>query len=53
MHTYLTSSSDNAVMIAWASMHRFLKGDHDDYSVELLREWNIEDLETQVEHTLS
>ncbi|KAG5646284.1 hypothetical protein DXG03_003880 [Asterophora parasitica] len=28
-------SVDNAVMIGWASMHRFLAGDHDDYSIDL------------------
>lgn len=35
---------DNAVMIAWASMHRLLAGDYDDYSVELKPKWDIEDL---------
>ncbi|KAH8107829.1 glycoprotease family-domain-containing protein [Cristinia sonorae] len=36
--------TDNAVMIAWASMHRFLAGDYDDYSVTLRSKWKIEDL---------
>ena len=31
-------------MIAWASMQRFLKGDHDDYSVELRKDWKLEEL---------
>jgi len=35
---------DNAVMIAWASMHRFLAGDFDDYSIEHRAKWSIEDL---------
>lgn len=30
-------------------MGRFLKGEYDDYSVELLNVWDIEDLEKQVE----
>ncbi|KAG6891748.1 hypothetical protein C0992_006169 [Termitomyces sp. T32_za158] len=36
--------TDNAVMIAWASMHRFLAGDHDPYNIELLSKWNIDTL---------
>ncbi|TFK44575.1 Gcp-like domain-containing protein [Crucibulum laeve] len=36
--------TDNAVMIGWASMHRFLAGDYDDYGVELQPKWSIEDL---------
>jgi N6-L-threonylcarbamoyladenine synthase len=36
--------SDNAAMIAWAAMHRFLSNDHDDYSVELRAKWPIEEL---------
>jgi len=35
---------DNAVMIAWASMHRFAAGDTDDYGVLIRRKWGIEDL---------
>lgn len=38
------SVSDNAVMIGWTSMYRFLAGDYDDYSVELLSKWSIETL---------
>ncbi|KAH7885615.1 glycoprotease family-domain-containing protein [Phlebopus sp. FC_14] len=34
--------TDNAVMIAWASLHRFLARDYDDYSVELQAKWNID-----------
>ncbi|KAH9485285.1 tRNA N6-adenosine threonylcarbamoyltransferase [Psilocybe cubensis] len=36
--------TDNAVMIAWASMHRFLTNDTDPYSIELRPKWNIEEL---------
>lgn len=42
--SYLTCSLDNAVMVAWASMHRFLAGDTDDYTIALLHKWKIEDL---------
>ncbi|KAJ7039249.1 glycoprotease family-domain-containing protein [Mycena alexandri] len=35
---------DNAAMIAWASMHRFEAGDHDDYSVEPLPSWSLDAL---------
>ncbi|KZP34245.1 peptidase M22, glycoprotease [Athelia psychrophila] len=38
--------TDNAAMIAWASMHRFLAEDHDDYSIDLRAKWSIEDLST-------
>ncbi|TDL25975.1 peptidase M22, glycoprotease [Rickenella mellea] len=38
--------TDNAVMIAWASMDRFLRQEHDNYSIEHLSKWNIEDLQT-------
>ncbi|KAJ7078909.1 Gcp-like domain-containing protein [Mycena belliarum] len=37
--------TDNAVMIAWASMHRFLAHDHDNYEIGPLPEWSIEDLQ--------
>lgn len=37
--------TDNAAMIAWASMHRFENGDFDDYGVLSLPKWSIEDLE--------
>jgi hypothetical protein len=33
-------------MIAWAAMPRFLAGEHDDYTQEIMREWNIESLDT-------
>ncbi|KAL5507075.1 QRI7 [Sanghuangporus vaninii] len=36
--------TDNAAMIAWASMHRFLAGDTDDYSIESKPKWSIEEL---------
>ncbi|KAI0040638.1 glycoprotease [Auriscalpium vulgare] len=36
--------TDNAVMIAWASMHRFLAGDVDEYSILVRPKWNIEEL---------
>ncbi|KXN90195.1 tRNA N6-adenosine threonylcarbamoyltransferase [Leucoagaricus sp. SymC.cos] len=35
---------DNAVMIAWASMHRFLAGDHDSYDITTRTKWSIEEL---------
>ncbi|TFL01545.1 glycoprotease [Pterulicium gracile] len=36
--------TDNAAMIGWASMHRFLASDHDDYSIELRPKWDIQEL---------
>ncbi|KAF9222806.1 peptidase M22, glycoprotease [Gyrodon lividus] len=36
--------TDNAVMVGWASIYRFLAGDYDDYSVELRSKWSIETL---------
>ncbi|KAG6866607.1 hypothetical protein C0991_000717 [Blastosporella zonata] len=36
--------TDNAVMIAWASMHRFQAGDTDPYTIELLPKWDIDTL---------
>ncbi|RDB25348.1 putative tRNA N6-adenosine threonylcarbamoyltransferase, mitochondrial [Hypsizygus marmoreus] len=36
--------TDNAVMIAWASMHRFLARDHDEYTIGLRPKWSIEEL---------
>ncbi|KAG5352230.1 hypothetical protein C0989_003236 [Termitomyces sp. Mn162] len=36
--------ANNAVMIAWASMHRFLAGDYDPYTIEILSKWDIETL---------
>ena len=35
---------DNAAMIGWASMYRFLEGRTDDYSIEPRPKWSIEDL---------
>ena len=32
-------------MIGWASMHRFLAGESDDYSIQHYRKWNIEELD--------
>ncbi|KAK7057393.1 mitochondrial tRNA N6-adenosine threonylcarbamoyltransferase [Favolaschia claudopus] len=36
--------TDNAAMIAWASMHRFLAGSHDDFSINPLPVWSLADL---------
>ncbi|TFY57050.1 hypothetical protein EVG20_g8695 [Dentipellis fragilis] len=36
--------TDNAAMIAWASMPRFLAGDFDDYSIAIRPKWSIEEL---------
>ncbi|PCH43506.1 peptidase M22 glycoprotease [Wolfiporia cocos MD-104 SS10] len=38
--------TDNAVMIAWASMSRFLNGDTDDYTIDLRSKWSIEELDS-------
>ncbi|KAG6906217.1 hypothetical protein DXG01_015156 [Tephrocybe rancida] len=38
--------TDNAVMIAWAAMHRFLAGDTDPYTLELLPKWDIDTIRT-------
>ncbi|OAX40142.1 peptidase M22, glycoprotease [Rhizopogon vinicolor AM-OR11-026] len=40
----LCTDTDNAAMIAWSSMHRFLAGDYDDYTVELRAKWSIENI---------
>ncbi|KAI8975922.1 glycoprotease [Trametes punicea] len=40
--------TDNAAMIAWASMHRFLAGDTDEYSIESRPKWSLEELEDEV-----
>ncbi|KAL7281011.1 hypothetical protein ACG7TL_004313 [Trametes sanguinea] len=37
--------TDNAVMIAWAAMDRFLAGDTDPYSIESRPKWSLEELE--------
>lgn len=36
--------TDNAVMIAWASMHRFIAGNTDDYAILIRPKWSIQDL---------
>ncbi|KAL1696210.1 glycoprotease family-domain-containing protein [Schizophyllum commune] len=36
--------TDNAVMIGWASLHRFRAKDYDDYSINPMSKWSIEDL---------
>lgn len=38
------SHADNAVMIGWASMHRFLNNDTDPYEIDLLPKWPLEAL---------
>jgi N6-L-threonylcarbamoyladenine synthase len=45
---YSTHGTDNAAMIAWASMHRFLAGDYDGYDIGPLPKWSIEDLDRTV-----
>ncbi|VDC03612.1 unnamed protein product [Peniophora sp. CBMAI 1063] len=37
--------TDNAVMIAYASLYRFLVGDTDEYNVAIRKDWSLEDLE--------
>lgn len=37
-------STDNAAMIGWASMHRFLAGECDDFSLHHRRTWDLEEL---------
>lgn len=36
--------TDNAAMIGWASMHRFLAGDTDGYDCDLRVKWDIHEL---------
>ncbi|TFK25491.1 glycoprotease [Coprinopsis marcescibilis] len=36
--------TDNAAMIGWASMRRFLLKDYDEYEIELRPKWSLEDL---------
>jgi len=43
---------DNAVMVAWASMHRFQTQNHDDYSINLRAHWNIDNLNSDLGTTL-
>jgi tRNA A37 threonylcarbamoyltransferase TsaD len=40
----LMCRADNGVMIAWASMGRFLAGDFDGYDIDFRDKWSIEDL---------
>ncbi|KZV95137.1 peptidase M22, glycoprotease [Exidia glandulosa HHB12029] len=39
--------TDNAAMIAWASMHRFLAGHHDRFDLKLAPKWALETLEDE------
>lgn len=54
MHSFVDSadvnSSDNAAMIGWASMHRFLAEDIDEYTVDILPKWSIEDITEKKPH---
>ena len=36
-------NEDNAAMIAWAAMYRFLANECDDFSIEPKPKWNIEE----------
>ncbi|KAH8828491.1 glycoprotease [Flagelloscypha sp. PMI_526] len=36
--------TDNAAMIAWASMHRFISENTDPYEIDIRPKWSIEDL---------
>lgn len=36
--------TDNAVMVGWASMHRFLGQDYDDYTIDLRPNWSIDEI---------
>ena len=48
IHIALSSAHanvDNAAMIGWAAMHRFLAGDYDDLSIDLRVKWDIEELD--------
>ncbi|KAF9255712.1 peptidase M22, glycoprotease [Marasmius fiardii PR-910] len=44
--------TDNASMIAWASMHRFLAGDYDEYTIAPRPKWSVEDINTQAPDVL-
>ncbi|KAI9442758.1 Gcp-like domain-containing protein [Lactarius indigo] len=37
--------TDNAVMIGWASMHRFLAESTDDYSILIRPKWSLDDID--------
>ena len=41
---YAKYSPDNAVMIGWTSIYRFLAQDTDDYDIGLRPKWSIEDI---------
>jgi len=43
--------TDNAAMIAWASMHRFTAGDFDTLPLDLRAKWSLEDLTTTAPST--
>ncbi|KAG8842325.1 hypothetical protein FRB96_005589 [Tulasnella sp. 330] len=38
--------TDNAAMIGWASMYRFLQKDHDPLDINLLPSWSLRDLDS-------
>lgn len=42
---FLFCLTDNAVMIGWASMDRFLVQDYDEYEIGIRPKWDIEELE--------
>ncbi|KAH9924445.1 Gcp-like domain-containing protein [Fomitopsis serialis] len=44
--------TDNAAMIAWASMDRFLSGNTDPYTIDLKAKWSIEDLDAPPFNTM-
>lgn len=43
-HIFTNGCSDNAAMIGWASMYRFLEGDHDDFGIGLRSKWPLDEL---------
>ena len=45
MALHFAIDTDNAVMVAWASMHRFLAGDTDPYTILHRSKWPLEDLD--------
>ncbi|TFY61574.1 hypothetical protein EVJ58_g4428 [Rhodofomes roseus] len=45
--------TDNAAMIAWASIDRFLTGDTDPYSTDLVPQWSVEDFFFYPERSVS
>ena len=36
-------------MIAWAAMHRFVAGDHDNFSIKLRPTWRLDELENETD----